>query len=225
MWLWPVASALSWPIPNASDLLDNPFSVLVGFGTLRRWPVGELVPNKHPDGLVAWPQGQLDDVALAFDDQYGGCMQLDLVPQLTAVTNWVRSSLPCSGDKKSTDRPRQEPAWFSVGRKEAPGCQHPTWEQFASPLANSLPNTMEGDKSRSATHHPQRRSTGSLEKGPPVPSRNISKQSLSAHVFKWVHEWCVTHGSTSSHAASTSTHTDGTAPQVQKHRLEEVLGF
>ena len=68
-----------------------------------------------------------------------------------------------------------------------------------------LPNTMEGAKtsvkSRTATPQPQRRSTGSLEKGLPVPSRNMIKQLLFAHSSSVSQELCVKRTSTTSQAA------------------------
>ena len=50
---------------------------------------------------------------------------------------------------------------------------------------------------------PQRRSTRSLEKRPPVLSRNKIRQLLLAHSFNVPQELCLTPGSTAYHAAST----------------------
>ena len=53
-------------------------------------------------------------------------------------------------------------------------------------------------KSRIATPQPQRRSTGSLEKGSPVPPRNMTKQLFLAHSFSVSQHLCFTRGSTAS---------------------------
>ena len=82
-----------------------------------------------------------------------------------------------------------------------------------------LPKTKDGAntsvKSSTGTPRPHRQITVSLEKGPPVPSRNTIKQLLLAHSFNVSQELCFTPGSTASHAASTSIHS----------ALEKVLEF
>ena len=74
-------------------------------------------------------------------------------------------------------------------------------------------------KSSTATPQPRRRSTGSLEKRPRVPSMNMIKQMLLDHSFNVSQELCFTRGSTASHAAGTSIHSAGTMPLVQKSGL------
>ena len=86
-----------------------------------------------------------------------------------------------------------------------------------------LPKTKDGVntsvKSSTATPQPQRRSTGSREKGPPVQSRNMIRQLFSAHSFNKSLELCFTRGSTTSHARGTSIQSAGTIPLVLKQGL------
>ena len=86
-----------------------------------------------------------------------------------------------------------------------------------------LPNNRDGAntwvKSRTSTPQPQRRSMGSLEKGPPVPLKNLIKQLFLAHSFNVSQEFWFTRGSTASHAAGTCIHSAGTFPLDQKQGL------
>ena len=127
---------------------------------------------------------------------------------------------------RSTHCRKPESRGSCVAQSGAPGSgRRPRiWARFVWRLGDRLlcrkPRdgaTTSSVKSRTATPHPQRRSTGSLEKGPPVLSRNMTRHLLLAHSFNVSHELCSTRGSTASHAAGTTIHLAGTMPLDQKH--------
>ena len=131
--------------------------------------------------------------SLPFEGQKGGSMHFHRipvsVPQVRAWTNRVRPSLPHCGDEVFVVRDQNQRV-FLWGNQGGAWKRTPPGEQFALTPGKPPPlqNTMDGEettvKSRTATPHPQRRSTGSLVKEPPVPSRNTCKQYFLDHSSK-----------------------------------------